>query len=140
MGARVYLPRLAKFTSVDLVEPAVGDADYLYPTDPVNGNDLSGRVTFNKTFCKSTGVWAVVCALVVGALFAEETSRIDVAAKQNACLQARLSVSLFVQLSKLVEDGVGETDSDNAEKQGLHTIDIPGLAWSVDNGKHCFNG
>jgi RHS repeat-associated protein len=43
MGARVYLPRLAKFTSVDPVEAGVGDADYLYPTDPINSNDLTGR-------------------------------------------------------------------------------------------------
>jgi hypothetical protein len=102
------------------------------------GNVVGGLIS--AVVCRSAGVWAVACGLIVGALFIEETSRIDVAAKQNACLQARLSVSLFVQLSKLVEDGVGETDSDNAEKQGLHTIDIPGLAWSVDNGKHCFNG
>jgi large repetitive protein len=30
MGARAYLPRLAKFTSVDSVEGGVGNADYLY--------------------------------------------------------------------------------------------------------------
>jgi hypothetical protein len=43
MGACVYLPRLAKFTAPDPVEGGVGDADYLYPTDPINGFDLDGR-------------------------------------------------------------------------------------------------
>jgi RHS repeat-associated protein len=42
MGARVYLPRLAKFTAPDPVERGVGDADYLYPANPINHMDLSG--------------------------------------------------------------------------------------------------
>jgi RHS repeat-associated protein len=45
MGARVYLPRLAKFTTPDPIEGGVGDADYLYPTDPINGYDLTGMRT-----------------------------------------------------------------------------------------------
>jgi hypothetical protein len=44
MGARVSLPRLAKFTAPDPIEGGVGDADYLYPTDPINGMDLSGNM------------------------------------------------------------------------------------------------
>jgi RHS repeat-associated protein len=48
VGARVYLPRLAKFTSVDPIEAGVGDADYLYPTDPINRNDLTGRDIHNR--------------------------------------------------------------------------------------------
>jgi hypothetical protein len=88
----------------------------------------------------TSGKLAALCGLIVAAMLTEQLSRIDVAAKQDACLQGRLSVSLFVQLTKLVEDGVGETEEDNAEKQGLHTMDIPGIAWSVDNGKHCFDG
>ncbi len=51
MGARVYLPRLAKFTSPDPVEGGVGNAEYVYPLDPVSQKDLNGRgLTVDKTF------------------------------------------------------------------------------------------
>lgn len=43
MGARVYLPTLGHFLSVDPVEGA-GDNTYSYVNDPVNETDLDGKI------------------------------------------------------------------------------------------------
>jgi RHS repeat-associated protein len=43
MGARPYNPTLGRFLRVDPVEGGT-ENDYTYPTDPVNMNDLDGRM------------------------------------------------------------------------------------------------
>lgn len=42
MGARLYVPALGRFLQVDPLEGGV-DNDYVWPTDPVGKNDLTGR-------------------------------------------------------------------------------------------------
>ena len=48
MGARIYVPTLGRFTSLDPIKGGTQN-DYVYPVDPVNGSDFSGTFAFFST-------------------------------------------------------------------------------------------
>ena len=63
MGARVYIPTLGRFLSVDPVEGGTPN-DYVYAVDPINQNDYSGEFIFIP-FIAAAIVKAVIVAVAV---------------------------------------------------------------------------
>ena len=80
MGARVYMSELGRFLQVDPVEGGVGNS-YIYPTDSVNKNDLSGRC-FGPWFWMFPICYSIVSSLVAAYSGVGEASVARVAVNQ----------------------------------------------------------
>ncbi len=64
MGARVYIPSLGRFATVDSVEGGV-ENNYVYPPDPVNDFDLDGTISWSSVAKNVTRV-ATVASFIPG--------------------------------------------------------------------------
>lgn len=81
MGARVYIPALGRFLSVDPVEGG-GDNSYTYVNDPVNEDDLDGKIAPLVAFVAwQLGRIAVQQAVKVAAQYAAKQAVQQVAKK-----------------------------------------------------------
>jgi RHS repeat-associated protein len=80
MGARVYIPVLGRFTSMDPVEGGTPNS-YVYVLDPVNEFDLTGEFTFTTKWKIGIGIGIGVGVVAAACYFTAGAGCVSVAAR-----------------------------------------------------------
>ena len=118
MGARVYIPALGRFLSVDPVEGG-GDNNYVYVNDPVNESDLDGKIAPLVAFVAwQLGRIAVQQAVKVAAQYAAKQAVQQVAKKAAVEMTKKVAQKAT---PKILSNTRGFKSAKNIEQIGKYT-------------------
>jgi|GEM_PF-1359647 len=110
MGARVYIPGLGRFISVDPTQGGT-DNNYVYASDPVNDFDLDGNLSWKGV--ANTASWAsmlpgpagMVASGIAAASYAAAGDRKDAVIACVGIAAAAVGAGVAVKAAKIAKDG-----------------------------------